>query len=90
VAEVRSVFNVGKKGKVAGVYVKEGKATRGAKVRVKRNKGIVADSVVNSLKRFKEDTTEVASGYECGVGVDGFEDFKVGDLLEFYRIDTKR
>jgi len=89
-AEVRSVFNVGKKSKVAGVYVKEGKVTRGAKVRVKRGKETIVDSVVNSLKRFKEDVTEVTSDYECGVGVEGFDDYKIGDLLEFYWIDTKR
>jgi len=89
IAEVRNVFNVGKKGKVAGAYIKEGKATRGAKIRVKRGKETIADSIVNSLKRFKEDATEVTSGYECGVGVDGFNDFKVGDLLEFYRIDKR-
>ncbi|MFH0942511.1 MAG: translation initiation factor IF-2 [Chloroflexota bacterium] len=89
-AEVRNVFSVGKKGKVAGVSVKEGKVTRGARVRVRRGKATVADSVVNSLKRFKEDASEVASGYECGVGLEGFNAFEVGDLLEFYRIDTKR
>lgn len=90
VGEIRNVFSVGKKGKVAGVYIKEGKATRGSKVRVKRGKETMADSVVNSLKRFKEDATEVTSGYECGVGVEGFNDFNTGDLLEFYRIDSKR
>jgi len=88
-SEVRNVFGMGKKGRVAGVYVREGKITRGAKVRVKRGQEIVANSVVNSLKRFKDDVSEVANGYECGVGIEGFNEFKEGDLLEFYRIDRR-
>ncbi len=85
-AEVRAVFSSGKKTNVAGSYITEGKATRGGSVRVKRQGKIVAESVVNSLRRFKEDAREVTAGFECGVGVDGFNDFKVGDNLEFFRI----
>ena len=85
-AEVRAVFTSGKKTNVAGAYITEGKATRGVSVRVKRQGKLVAESVVNSLRRFKEDAREVAAGYECGVGVEGYNDFEVGDALEFYRI----
>jgi len=84
-AEVRSVFSSGKKTSVAGVYVTEGKVTRGVSVRVWRGKKAVAESVVASLRRFKDDVTEVATGYECGVGVKDFHNFKEGDVLEFFR-----
>ncbi|HEY55420.1 MAG TPA: translation initiation factor IF-2 [Dehalococcoidia bacterium] len=84
-AEIREVFPSGKKTKVAGVYVNEGKLSRGAQVRVRRGEKVVSESVVNSLRRFKDDVKEVASGYECGVGVEGFDDFKVGDVLELFR-----
>ncbi len=86
-AEVRAVFPAAKNAKVAGVYVTEGKVTRGASVRVLRQKKVVAESTVNSLRRFKEDVREVAGGYECGVGVADFNDFQVGDILEFFRIE---
>ena len=88
-AEVRAVFSSGKKTNVAGSYITEGKATRGVSVRVKRQGKVITESVVNSLRRFKEDAREVSTGFECGVGVDGFNDFKVGDTLEFFRIVEK-
>ena len=84
-AEVRAIFSSGKKTKVAGVYVTEGKVTRGASVRVLRQEQMVCESVVSSLKRFKDDVKEVAAGYECGVGIEDFYDFQVGDILEFFR-----
>jgi len=84
-AEVRAIFSSGKKTKVAGVYVTEGKVTRGASVRVLRQEQMVCESIVSSLKRFKDDVKEVAAGYECGVGIEGFYDFQVGDILEFFR-----
>jgi translation initiation factor IF-2 len=86
-ADVRAVFPAGKGAKAAGVYVTDGKVTRNSSVRVRRGSEILADSAVNSLKRFKDDVREVASGYECGVGVKDFNDFEVGDTLEFYRIE---
>jgi translation initiation factor IF-2 len=86
-AELRAVFPGGKGNKAAGVIVTEGKVTRNDKVRVRRGKEILADSIVSSLKRFKDDAKEVAAGYECGVGVKDFNDFKVGDVLEFYRME---
>jgi len=84
-AEVKEVFSSGKKRKVAGVAVSEGKVSRGASVRVRRGEQVVAESTVASLRRFKDDVKEVASGYECGVGIKDFEDFEVGDILEFFR-----
>ncbi len=84
-AEVRAVFSSGKKERVAGVYVTDGKINRDALVRVQRQEQVVCESIVSSLRRFKADVKEVASGYECGVGVKDFNDFQVGDMLEFFR-----
>jgi translation initiation factor IF-2 len=86
-AEVRAVFPAGKGAKAAGVYITDGKATRNASVRVRRGKEIISESTVSSLKRFKDDAKEVATGYECGVGVKDFGDFAVGDTLEFYKME---
>ncbi|HLB27593.1 MAG TPA: translation initiation factor IF-2, partial [Dehalococcoidales bacterium] len=86
-ADVRAVFTSGKKAMIAGAYVTDGKATRGVSVRVKRQGKVVHESTVSSLRRFKEDAREVTTGFECGVGVDGFNDFKEGDVLEFFRIE---
>jgi translation initiation factor IF-2 len=86
-ANVQAVFSGGKGTKVAGVLVAEGKIIRNSSVRVRRGKDILADSTVSSLKRFKDDAKEVATGYECGVGVKDFHDFHVGDVLEFYRME---
>jgi translation initiation factor IF-2 len=84
-AEVRAVFPSGKKRKVAGVMVTEGKISRNTPVRVRRGDKVVHESVVESLRRFKDDVTEVAAGYECGVGIKDFDAFEVGDILEFFR-----
>ncbi len=74
---------------MAGVYVNEGKITRGSLVRVRRGKEVLVESTVSSLKRFKDDVKEVTAGYECGVGVKDFNDFQVGDTLEFYRMEKQ-
>jgi len=84
-AEVRAIFPSVKKTKVAGVYVTEGKVSRGISVRVRRQEEVVSESVVSSLRRFKDDVKEVVSGYECGVGIEDFNEFEVGDILEFFR-----
>ncbi len=84
-AEVRAVFPAGKKQNVAGLFVTEGKISRGDQVRVIRGGKVLADTTVNSMRRFKEDVTELARGFEGGVGLDGFNDFQPGDILEFYR-----
>jgi len=86
-AEIRAIFSATKTQKVAGVYVTEGKVSRGASVRVLRQNEVVSESIVSSLKRFKDDVREVATGYECGVGVGDFNEFQVGDILEFFRIE---
>jgi translation initiation factor IF-2 len=86
-ANVQAVFSSAKGAKVAGVMVNDGKVTRNVSVRVRRGKEVLADSKVSSLKRFKDDAKEVAAGYECGVGIKDFNDFQVGDVLEFYRME---
>ncbi|OGO06593.1 MAG: translation initiation factor IF-2 [Chloroflexi bacterium RBG_13_56_8] len=83
-ATVRAVFDLSRAGKVAGAQVTEGKVLRNAMVRVVRGGNILFDGRVNSLKRFADDVREVAAGMECGVGVEGFSDFREGDILEFY------
>jgi len=83
-AEVKAIFP-SKKAKVAGVAVSEGKVSRGASARVRRGEQVVVESEVSSLRRFKDDVKEVTSGYECGVGFKDFDDFEVGDVLEFFR-----
>ncbi len=88
--EVIAVFSVSKKGKVAGVRIVEGRVIRDIPVRVRRNDQIVAESSVNSLKRFKESTKEVTAGYECGIGIKDFHEFEVGDILEFFSKEESR
>ncbi len=83
-AEVREVFKVPRAGYVFGCYVTEGSLRRNAQVRVIRDGVVVGSDKVDSLKRFKDDVTEVATSYECGVGLDKFQDVKVGDELEAY------
>jgi len=88
-AEVRAIFSTSKKGKVAGVYVTEGKVSRGVSARLWRQEQVVHESTVSSLRRFKDDVKEVAAGYECGVGITDFSEFQVGDILEFFRKEVK-
>jgi translation initiation factor IF-2 len=84
-AEIRAIFPSSKQGKVAGVYVSEGKVWRDAQVRLLRQNKAVCESRISSLKRFKEDVTEVPEGFECGIGIEGFIDFQLGDIIEVYR-----
>jgi translation initiation factor IF-2 len=84
-AEVRAIFPRGKLGKIAGVYVMEGKAWRDAQVKTLRQNKVICDSRISSLKRFKEDVAEVSAGLECGLGIEGIVDFQIGDIIEFYR-----
>ena len=83
-AEVREVFSVPRIGKVAGCYVQNGVITRGSKVRFLREGTIIWKGDVSSLKRFKEDAREVATGFECGIGLSDFQDLKPGDIIETY------
>ena len=87
--EVRAVFPAGKGTKVAGCYVTEGKISRNLPVRVIRKGKILADTSVSSLRRFKDDVREVATGFECGLGLKDFNDFQPGDTLEFYQKKTQ-
>ena len=86
-AEVRAVFSAGRHAKAAGVYVNDGVLRRNSLIRVIRNKEVILQSSIASLRRFKDDVKEVAAGLECGVGVDGFNQFAVGDVIEAYRKD---
>ncbi len=83
-AEVRSVFKLSSAGTIAGCYIIDGKITRNCKIRVVRDGIVVFEDEISSLKRFKDDVKEVATGYECGVGLEKFNDIKEGDILEGY------
>ena len=87
--EVRAVFPVGRNA-VAGCYIQSGKATRNCHVRVHRQKEVIYTGTLDSLRRMKEDVKEVNSGYECGIGLDHFNAWQEGDLLETFRMVTKR
>ncbi|MGB5963523.1 MAG: translation initiation factor IF-2 [Coleofasciculaceae cyanobacterium] len=87
--EVRAVFKVGR-GAVAGCYVQSGKAVRNCNIRVKRGGKVVYTGILDSLKRMKEDTKEVATGFECGIGLDKFNDWAEGDIIETFTMVTKR
>jgi translation initiation factor IF-2 len=85
-AEVRTLFKVPRMGTIAGSYVLNGTMTRGAKARLVRDGTIVHDGRIASLRRFKDDVREVAEGFECGIGLESFQDLKEGDLIEAYEI----
>ncbi|MBL6990536.1 MAG: translation initiation factor IF-2 [Bacteriovoracaceae bacterium] len=90
-AEVRETFMVPKVGVIAGCFVGEGKIVRGCNIRLLRNGKIVFDGKMSSLRRFKDDVKDVQSGYECGIGLENFNDVKVGDQFEAYeRVEKKR
>ncbi|MEA3253670.1 MAG: translation initiation factor IF-2, partial [Chloroflexota bacterium] len=86
-AEVKAIFPSSKQRNIAGVSVKEGKLSRGAKVKILRQNKLIRESRISSLRRFKEDVTEVATGLECGVTLEGFNNFNVGDIIELYRTE---
>ncbi len=85
--EVREVFKISGVGAVAGCYVTNGKAVRGGKVRVFRNDVSIYEGSIAALKRFKDDVKEVASGYECGISIENYNDIKVGDVFEIYQME---
>lgn len=86
-AEVRQLFRIPKRGTIAGSYVIEGKIARNAKVHVMRGGEKLFDGRVASLRRFQEDVNEVERNFECGIGVEGFNDLTPGDIIEFYRVE---
>ena len=86
-AEVKATFHVSKVGTIGGCYVSDGKVTRGSSIRVIRDGVLIFEGKISSLKRFKEDVREVQSGYECGIGIENFNDIKVGDTFEVYTFE---
>lgn len=89
-AEVREVYKISSIGTVAGCHVLDGKITRTAKIRVVRDGIIIADDMLASLRRFKDDVKEVATGYDCGMGLEKFHDLKEGDIFEAYETEEYR
>lgn len=83
-AEVRQTIHVPNVGTIAGCYIQDGKVTRQSQIRVLRDGVVIFEDKISSLKRFKDDAREVAAGYECGIGLEKFNDIKVGDILEAY------
>ncbi len=83
-AEVRAVFKVPKAGMVAGAYITQGKITRNAQIRVIRDNIVIAEDKISSLRRFKDDAKEVLQGFECGIGLENFNDIKEGDIFEAF------
>jgi len=88
-AEVREVFTVPKAGRIAGSMVAEGVIRRGSTCRLIRDGVQIYEGRVGSLKRFKDDAREVNSGFECGIGIDGYNDIKVGDVIETFTLEEK-
>lgn len=86
-AEVRATFRVPNAGTVAGIYVQNGKITRNSKIRLLRDNIVVYEGSIASLKRFKDDVKEIATGYEGGLGIEGYNDIKDGDVIEAYIIE---
>lgn len=89
-AEVRAVYKISNVGTVAGCYVLEGKVARDAMIRLVRDGIVVAEDKIDSLKRFKDDQKEVAQGYECGIGLEKYNDIKEGDIFESFIIEEYR
>lgn len=89
-AECRNVIKIKSVGTIAGSYVKSGKIQRGASVRVIRDGIVIADDAIASLQRFKDAVKEVSEGYECGIGLERFNDLKEGDMFEVYTIEEYR
>ena len=86
VAEIRETFKVPKVGVVAGCYIVEGEISRDDSVRIVRDGTVVYEGEIESLRRFKDDVKSVARGYECGIGIAGYQDIKIGDHIEGYRV----
>jgi translation initiation factor IF-2 len=85
-AEVREIFSVPRVGKIAGCYVRSGVITRGSQVRFLREGTIIWKGAIASLRRFKEDARDVREGFECGIGLENFQDLKPGDIIETFEL----
>ncbi len=88
--EVRNIFNIPKVGVVAGSQINDGKALRGGFLRLMRNSKVIWEGKITSLKRFKDDVKEVAQGYECGIGLENYNDIKIGDTFEIFIKEEER
>ncbi len=86
-AEIRETFHVTRVGTIAGCYVTDGKIVRNAKARLVRDNVVVWEGKLSSLKRFKDDAREVTSGYECGIGLENYNDLKQGDVIEAFEVE---
>ena len=86
-AEVRNTFKVPKFGVVAGCYVTEGSIARSSQLRLLRDNRVIYEGKVGSLRRFKDDVSEVKQGFECGIGLDKYQDVKVGDIIEAFQVE---
>jgi translation initiation factor IF-2 len=89
-ADIKQIFHVPKIGTVAGCYVTDGHIERNANVRLLRDDVVVFDGKIASLRRFKDDVKEVQSGYECGIGLENFQDVKPGDVFEVYNLEEEK
>jgi translation initiation factor IF-2 len=88
--EARQVYKITDVGTIAGCYVLSGKVARNAQIRVVRDGIVISEDTIKSLKRFKDDAKEVNQGYECGIGLDKFNDVKTGDIFEAFMIEEYR
>ena len=86
-ADIKEIFHIPKIGSIAGCYVTDGSVNRNVSVRVLRDDVVVLEDKIASLRRFKDQVKDVQSGYECGIGLENFQDFKPGDVFEFYEIE---
>ncbi len=85
---MRQIFTIPKVGTIAGSFVTDGKITRKAQVRLIRDSVLVYTGKIGSLRRFKDDVSEVAQGYECGISIEGYSDLKEGDIIEAFEIES--
>ena len=85
-ADVRNIFKIPKIGMIAGCFIEKGKVIRNSKLRLIRDNETIYEGKLTSLKRFKDDANEVLEGFECGIGIDNFKDFKVKDTIEVYEL----
>jgi translation initiation factor IF-2 len=85
-AQVRNAFSLSKGGNVAGCVVANGRLAKG-KCRVLRRKGVIYDGVIQTLRRFQDEVSEVRTGMECGIRIDGFNEFEPGDIIEGYTVE---
>ena len=85
--EIRNTFKVPGVGIIGGAYVLEGKVQRNAEIRLVRDGIVIHEGKISSLKRFKDDAKEVAHGYECGIGIENYNDIKEGDIIEAFKME---